>query len=229
MRHRIKGRKLSRKAPHRKATLRALATALIKSINEGNNRGKIITTVAKAKELRGFVEPLITRAKSDTHHNRRQVFSKLQDKNSTSLLFDEIGPKAKDRPGGYTRVLKLGFRQGDGAEMAMIELVDYNDVKPEGSSSNRKRTRRAGKSNSPTSAAPAQKQDEQISDSADAKDIKDEAAQTAEANTETAEQTSPADDEGDVGSEEVSEEIVDETAETDQAESEEDKDTDSKK
>jgi len=233
MRHRIKGRKLSRKAPHRKATMRALAMALINSIHEGKNRGKIITTVAKAKELRGFIEPLITRAKSDTHHNRRQVFSKLQDKKTTSLLFDEIGPKAKDRPGGYTRVLKLGFRQGDSAEMAMIELVDYNDVKPEGSGDKRKRTRRAGKSNSPTSTAPAQKQDEQISDSADTsadtEDVKDEAAQTAEASSETAEETSPADDGGDTESEDVSEKIVDETAETEQAESEEDEDTDSKR
>jgi len=224
MRHRIKGRKLSRKAPHRKATMRSLAMALINSIHEGKNRGKIITTVAKAKELRGFIEPLITRAKSDTHHNRKQVFSKLQDKTSTSILFDEIGPKAKDRPGGYTRVLKLGFRQGDGAEMAMIELVDYNDVKPEGSGGKRKRTRRAGKSNTPTSAAPDQKQEEQVADTADT-EVKDETTETAGVDTQAVEEESA----GDAESRDVSDEIVDEAVESEQPESEEDENTESKK
>lgn len=230
MRHRIKGRKLSRTAPHRKATLRALAMALIKSIHEVKNRGKIITTVAKAKELRGFIEPLITRAKSDTHHNRSQVFSKLQDKKTTSLLFDEIGPKAKDRPGGYTRVLKLGFRQGDGAEMAIIELVDYNDVKPEGSAGKRKRTRRAGKSNIPTSAEPKQKQEEQTADTADP-EVKDETADAAEVKAEVAEKEKEKveDDGGDAESEDVADEITDETSESEQPESEEDENTNGKK
>ncbi len=143
MRHKVKGRKLSRTASHRKATMRALTTALVKE-------HRIVTTVAKAKELRRFVEPLITRAKEDTHHNRKEVFSSLQDKNTVSLLFDEVGPKSKDRPGGYTRVIKIGHRQGDGAEMAVIELVDYNDIQPEGKATKKKRTRRAGKSNTPT-------------------------------------------------------------------------------
>lgn len=145
MRHKVKGRKLSRTASHRKATLRALTTALVKE-------HRIVTTVAKAKELRRFAEPLITRAKEDTHHNRKEVFSSLQDKNTVSLLFDEVGPKSKDRPGGYTRVIRIGFRQGDGAEMAVIELVDFNDIQPEGKGTKKKRTRRAGKSNTPTSA-----------------------------------------------------------------------------
>lgn len=147
MRHKVKGRKLSRTASHRKATMRALTTALVKE-------HRIVTTLAKAKELRSFVEPLITRAKEDTHHNRRQVFSTLQDKHTVSRLFDETGPQAKDRPGGYTRVIKAGFRQGDGAEMAVIELVDFNDIQPEGKTTKKKRTRRAGKSNTPTSATP---------------------------------------------------------------------------
>ena len=147
MRHGIKGRKLSRTSAHRKVTMQSLAMALIRE-------RRIKTTLAKAKELRGFVEPLITRAKEDTHHNRRQVFSSLQNKEAVTELFTEVGPKSKDRPGGYTRVIKVGYRKGDGAEMAIIELVDYNDIKPEGSSSassGKKKTRRAGKSNTPTS------------------------------------------------------------------------------
>ena len=146
MRHKVKGRKLSRTASHRGATMRALTTALVKE-------HRIVTTVAKAKELRRFIEPIITRAKEDTHHNRKEVFSSLQDKNTVSLLFDEVGPKSKDRPGGYTRIVKIGFRQGDGAEMAVIELVDYNDIQPEGKTTKKKRTRRAGKSNTPTSTS----------------------------------------------------------------------------
>lgn len=148
MRHGVKGRKLSRSAAHRKVTMQSLAMALIRE-------HRIVTTVAKAKELRGFVEPLITRAKEDTHHNRRQVFSSLQNKDAVTTLFTEVGPKSKDRPGGYTRVIKAGHRKGDGAEMAVIELVDYNDIKPEGTASEsagKKKTRRAGKANTPTSA-----------------------------------------------------------------------------
>ncbi len=148
MRHRVKGRKLSRTAAHRKVTMQSLAMALLRE-------RRITTTVAKAKELRGFVEPLITRAKEDTHHNRRMVFSKLQNKEAVNTLFDEVGPKSEGRPGGYTRVIKAGYRKGDSAEMAVIELVDYNDIKPEGSSTasagKKKRTRRAGKANAPTS------------------------------------------------------------------------------
>lgn len=145
MRHKVKGRKLSRTASHRSATMRALTTALVKE-------HRIVTTVAKAKELRRFVEPIITRAKEDTHHNRKEVFSSLQDKDTVSLLFNEVGPKSKDRPGGYTRVIKIGHRQGDGAEMAVIELVDYNDIQPEGKTTKKKRTRRAGKANTSTPA-----------------------------------------------------------------------------
>lgn len=146
MRHRVKGRKLSRSTPHRKATMRALSAALIKE-------HRIRTTVAKAKELRTFIEPLITTAKVDNTHNRRKVFSSLQNKETVSELFETVGPAAKDRPGGYTRVLKLGYRLGDSAEMAMIELVDFNDIKPETKGSKKKKTRRAGKSNKPTSSS----------------------------------------------------------------------------
>ena len=123
MRHRKKGKKLGRTSPHRKRTLQALSNALIENKS-------ITTTVAKAKALRPFVEPLITRAKEDTEHNRRQVFRHLQNKEMVSELFGEVAERVGDRPGGYTRVIKLGQRSGDGAELALVELVDYNDVKP---------------------------------------------------------------------------------------------------
>lgn len=151
MRHQIKGKKLNRTASHRKATLRSLSIALIK--NE-----RIVTTTTKAKELRRIIEPLITRAKDDTTHNRREVFSFLHDNESTSKLFNEIAPKCATRPGGYTRVVKLGTRQGDGAEIAVIELVDYNDVRPDTAGSKKKRTRRGGAKTAaakPAAAAPA--------------------------------------------------------------------------
>lgn len=127
MRHRKKGKKIGRTSPHRKRTLQALSNALIEN-------KKITTTVAKAKELRPFVEPLITRAKDDTEHNRRQVFRHLQNKEMVSELFEEIADRVGNRPGGYTRIVQLGQRSGDGAELALVELVDYNDVKPAGSS-----------------------------------------------------------------------------------------------
>lgn len=147
MRHQIKGKKLNRTASHRKATLRSLSIALIK--NE-----RIVTTTTKAKELRRIIEPLITRAKDDTTHNRREVFSFLHDNDSTSKLFNEIAPKCATRPGGYTRVIKLGTRQGDGAEVAVIELVDYNDVRPDTAGTKKKRTRRGGtKAAKPAAAA----------------------------------------------------------------------------
>ena len=121
MRHRIKGRKLGRTTSHRMATLRSLATALIK-------HKKINTTVAKAKQLRLFVEPLITKAKNDSVHARRLIARHIHDKEVLKDLFSEVVPKIGDRPGGYTRVIKLGNRVGDAAEMAIIELVDFNDV-----------------------------------------------------------------------------------------------------
>ncbi len=142
MRHLVKGKKLGRNTSHRVATMKALSCSLIK-------HKSIQTTVAKAKELRKYIEPVITKAKEDTSHNRRQVFSSLQDKYAVTILFDEIAPEVGDRPGGYTRVLKLGFRLGDSAEMALIELVDFSDYQPEKKSAKKKKTRRAGKSNKP--------------------------------------------------------------------------------
>ncbi len=121
MRHRKKLNHLGRKAEHRKALMSNLAVALIM-------HKRIKTTLPKAKALRQFVEPLITRAKDDTTHNRRIAFRYLRNKYAVTELFREVAKRAENRPGGYTRILKLGPRKGDGAEMAIIELVDFNEV-----------------------------------------------------------------------------------------------------
>jgi large subunit ribosomal protein L17 len=117
MRHRMKGRQLGRTSSHREAMLRNMAISLFR-------HGRIETTTAKAKELRPFAERLITLAKRGDLHARRLAARKVADKDVLFQLFDSIGPRFAERPGGYTRVLKIGHRQGDGAEMAMIELVD---------------------------------------------------------------------------------------------------------
>ena len=121
MRHNKAINHLGRKSGHRKALLANMATSLIL-------HKRIQTTVAKAKALKMYVEPLITKSKEDTTHSRRVVFSYLKNKEAVSELFRTVAPKIADRPGGYTRVLKTGFRQGDGADMALIELVDFNEA-----------------------------------------------------------------------------------------------------
>ena len=124
MRHRKSGRKLNRNSAHRKALFKNLAIALIE-------QDIIKTTLPKAKELRGFIEPLITMAKDDTVANRRHVFDKLRSDSAVAKLFTEVSINAKDRKGGYTRIIKAGFRPGDKADMAYIELVDRNtDTNP---------------------------------------------------------------------------------------------------
>ncbi|MCY4672963.1 MAG: 50S ribosomal protein L17 [Bacteroidetes bacterium] len=135
MRHAKKGYKLGRTASHRRATLSALSGALVR-------HKRITTTLTKAKALRLYVEPLITRAREDTTHNRREVFRHLMDKQVVTELFEEVAEKVGDRPGGYTRVLRLGQRSGDAAEMAIIELVDYNESEPT-TRRRRRRTRRS--------------------------------------------------------------------------------------
>tara|TARA_B100000989_G_scaffold117334_1_gene86309 strand:+ start:968 stop:1390 length:423 start_codon:yes stop_codon:yes gene_type:complete len=121
MRHGKKIIKLGRKSAHRKALLANMAVSLFK-------HKRITTTSTKAKALKIFVEPLITKSKNDSAHNRRLCFSKLRNKIGVQILFDEISKKVADRPGGYLRIIKLGNRLGDNASMAMIELVDYNDL-----------------------------------------------------------------------------------------------------
>ena len=117
MRHRQSGRQLNRNSSHRQAMFRNMASSLVK-------HGVIKTTVAKAKELRRVVEPLITLAKTDSVANRRLAFARTQDKEVVGILFNELGARYQERPGGYTRILKCGFRTGDKAPMAYIELID---------------------------------------------------------------------------------------------------------
>ena len=121
MRHNKAINHLGRKSGHLKALLANMAASLIL-------HKRIQTTVAKAKALQTYVEPLITKSKDDSTHSRRVVFSYLKSKEAVSELFRTVAPKIADRPGGYTRVLKTGFRQGDGADMALIELVDFNEA-----------------------------------------------------------------------------------------------------
>lgn len=121
MRHNKAVNHLGRKSGHRKALLSNMASSLIM-------HKRITTTVAKAKALKSYVEPLVTKSKEDTTHSRRVVFSYLKDKEAVTELFRTIAPKIADRPGGYLRVLHLGFRQGDAADMALIEFVDFNEA-----------------------------------------------------------------------------------------------------
>lgn len=160
MRHNKKVNHLGRQASHRKALMSNMASSLIIS-------KRIETTVAKAKALKKFVEPLITKSKEDTTHQRRVVFSYLKDKTATAELFRTVAPKVADRPGGYTRILHTGFRVGDAAEMCIIELVDFNETYVAG-------------------AAPAAKTKTRRSRSAAKKEVAEEAAVVAEGATEAA-------------------------------------------
>jgi large subunit ribosomal protein L17 len=204
MRHRKKGKKLGRESGHRKQTLAALSNALIEN-------KRIQTTLAKAKALRPFVEPLITRSKNDTMHNRKQVFRYLQDKEAIKELFGDVAEQVGDRPGGYTRIIKLGQRSGDGAQMAMIELVDYNDVPPAstggGSGSRTRRGSGKGRRQSSTedkAAAPADEATEQEAEAEDApvaedQDVTAEADAPEEAIADTEEATDEEEVEAEAG------------------------------
>ena len=146
MRHAKKINHLGRKDAPRKAMLSNMATSLIM-------HKRISTTLAKAKALRTYVEPIVTRSKEDTTHSRRMVFTELQNKYAVTELFREISPKIMDRPGGYTRILKTGFRKGDNAEMCIIEFVDFNETYTVDKS--KKKTTRTRRSSKKT-AAPAE-------------------------------------------------------------------------
>ena len=210
MRHGKKFNHLGRTASHRKAMLSNMASSLI--INK-----RITTTVAKAKALRKYVEPLITKSKVDSTQSRRVVFSYLQDKVSSQVLFSEVAEKVADRPGGYTRIIKLGSRLGDNAEMALIELVDFNELYTQGEEATKTRTRRSrrGKkkgasTQDTTQAAPATAvaadtpvEDAAVADtttSEEAAPVDTAAVDTATETTETApeEAVTEVKDEGDV-------------------------------
>jgi large subunit ribosomal protein L17 len=147
MRHGKKNNHLGRTDSHRKAMLANMASSLIK-------HKRISTTLAKAKSLRMYVEPLITKSKLDTTHSRRTVFSYLQDKDAVTELFRDIAAKVASRPGGYTRIIKLNNRLGDNAEMALIELVDYNEIYSVETPTEEKKTTRRGRSKAKKDDAP---------------------------------------------------------------------------
>ena len=148
MRHNRKINHLGRTSTHRKAMLANMASSLIK-------HKRIFTTTAKAKALRKYIEPLITKSKEDTTHSRRVVFSNLQDKYAVTELFQEISQKVAERPGGYTRILKTGNRLGDNAAMCFIELVDYNENMLKDTKKKATKARRSRKKSTSEAAAPA--------------------------------------------------------------------------
>ena len=157
MRHGDKVNNLGRTASHRKALLKNLSCALIE-------HKRINTTLAKAKALRKHIEPLITKSKDNTTHSRRVIFSYLQNKEAMKELFGVVAPKIADRPGGYLRVIKLGFRRGDGAEMGLIEFVDFNETYTTakvGVAEKKKRTRRGAAKAATTTEAVAEVQEAQ--------------------------------------------------------------------
>jgi large subunit ribosomal protein L17 len=158
MRHGKKFNHLGRKSAHRKAMLANMGSSLIK-------HKRINTTVAKAKALRVFLEPLITKSKTDTLHNRRVVFSNLRDKDAVTELFREISTKVADRPGGYLRIIKLGNRLGDNAEMALIEFVDYNPTynadKPAKKKTRRRRKKAKTEETAPEAPAATEEKSEE--------------------------------------------------------------------
>lgn len=199
MRHRKSFNHLGRTSSHRKAMLSNMASSLIL-------HKRITTTVAKAKALRSYIEPLITKAKDDTTHSRRIVFSYLRDKYAVTELFRNVAAKIMERPGGYTRVIKLGKRQGDSAEMAMIELVDYNELLlTDKSPKKAKSTRRRRGGSKKTTVAETVTKTETV-----AKEEKTAAKEEPVAKTE-------------VKSEEVAEEKAPEVKETPEAKAEEKK------
>ena len=183
MRHGKRFNHLGRTAPHRKAMLSNMASSLIL-------HKRISTTVAKAKALRQYVEPLITKSKTDSTHNRRVVFSYLQDKESVRELFDEVSEKVSTRPGGYTRIIKTDNRLGDNAEMCIMELVDYNELlleEKEPKKARTRRSRRGNKSSDKSTDTPAVKAKEKVEETKEVKEEKvtePEAESATEAKTE---------------------------------------------
>jgi len=237
MRHGKKFNHLSRTKAHREAMLSNMACSLIQ-------HKRINTTLAKAKALRKYVEPLITKSKTDTTHSRRVVFSYLKNKEAASELFREVAPKINDRPGGYTRIIKLNNRLGDNAQMAMIELVDFNELLLSDTSSKKKsRRRRGGKkkaADSPVTEVASNDSQEAIEEAAivsesvpqEVKEEKvEEATDTAEATEVVEEQANAEVVEEEVKAEETTETVeateeevkAEETTENEESSTEEDK------
>jgi large subunit ribosomal protein L17 len=191
MRHGNKVNNLGRKSAHRKAMLSNMACSLIQ-------HKRINTTVAKAKALRGYVEPLLTKAKTDSTHSRRTVFSYLQNKDIVTELFREVAPKIADREGGYTRIIRTGYRLGDNAEMCMIELVDFNEIYTnEKAKKTTRRSRRGGAKKETTEEVAV----EEVVEETPVAETTEEVEAAAEETTEASEEAS---------SEETSEESAEE-------------------
>lgn len=213
MRHGDKINNLGRTAAHRRAMLANMAIALVE-------HKRITTTLAKAKALRRYIEPLITKAKTNTTHSRRVVFSYLQNKEAIKELFGEIAQRVGDRPGGYVRVIKLGFRRGDGAETALIELVDFNEVyNPNaGKEKKTKRTRRGGSKKSGEDVA------ETVAAEAVIEDVVEEVEEAVDAVEETAEEVVAETIETVEATEEVADAPAEEEAKPESSEEDEKKD-----
>lgn len=184
MRHGKKFNHLGRKAAHREAMLSNMASSLIK-------HKRINTTVAKAKALRKYIEPIITKAKSDTTHSRRVVFSYLQDKESVTELFSTVADKVASRPGGYTRIIRTETRLGDNAELCMMELVDFNELMlTEKPAKKSRRSRRGGKKKDEESTPAVEAQaTEEVVEETPVEETKEEAVAEAEVVEEVAEET----------------------------------------
>ena len=216
MRHGKKFNHLGRKAAHRKAMLSNMACSLI-------DHKRINTTVAKAKALKQYVEPLITKAKNDSTHSRRVVFSYLRQKESIKELFGAVSTKVGDRPGGYTRIIKTGNRLGDNAEMCMIELVDFNDVYTNGKETKKTKTRRRKKTTAKVEETPVVEEAQVIEETPAVEEaqVADEApvieetpvAETASEETNTDAEEAPASDENSKHEEENSDDANDENQE----------------
>lgn len=195
MRHNKKFNHLGRKSAHRKAMLSNMANSLI-------FHKRITTTVAKAKALKMYVEPLITKAKNDTTHSRRIVFSMLKSKTAVAELFRDVAEKIGERPGGYTRILKTGNRLGDNADMCIIELVDYNEnlLSSKEDKPKKRRSRRGGAKTKETTVTPAPGKVEKVVEETSAEEVvaepnKEEAAATEVKTEEPAQDETKADDE----------------------------------
>ena len=188
MRHGKKVAHLGRTNTHRKAMLANMASSLIE-------HKRINTTVAKAKALKQFVEPLVTRSKEDTTHNRRVVFSALRNKYAVTELFRIVSEKVGDRPGGYTRIIKLGNRLGDNADMALIELVDFNEVYETDKPKKKKSRRRGAKKVAPAEVEAEVVADAPVAEEAAAEAPDAEAAPAEESNAEEADEASSSEEE----------------------------------
>ena len=207
MRHGKKFNHLGRKTAHRKAMLSNMACSLIE-------HKRINTTVAKAKALRGFVEPILTKAKTDSTHSRRSVFRYLQNKDVVNELFREVAPKIIDRQGGYTRIIRTGYRLGDNAEMCLIELVDFNELySNESAKKTTRRSRRGGGKTKAVEAVAEDSSEVEVEETTDA--VMEETSEVEEEDTTEAivEETPEA--------EEIVEEVAEETPEVEAADTEE--------